>query len=114
MYAPPFPEKFIYLYVYDKIFLKKYQVIELESKELSYKLIDVLNKWDPFNVGEGEFDPEIADILQAVHDYDVADKIATRMQSVFEFSFGKLLPYNECLSIANTLLSIKNEDVCSL
>ncbi|MEH7441360.1 DUF1871 family protein [Bacillus sp. JJ1122] len=89
-------------------------MIELESKELSYKLIDVLNKWDPIDVGEGEFDPEIADILQAVHDFDDADKIAKRIQSVFEFSFENLLPYKECRLIANTLLSIKNEDVCSL
>lgn len=86
----------------------------MESRELSYKLIDVLNKWDPFNMGEGEFDPEIADILQAIHDYDDADKIALRIQEVFELSFEELLPYGECLSIANTLLSIKNEDVCSL
>jgi hypothetical protein len=89
-------------------------VIELESRELSYKLIEVLNKWDPFHVGEGEFDPEIADILQAVHDFDDAGKIAGRIQSVFEFSFEKLLPYKECLMMANILLSIKNEDVCSL
>jgi hypothetical protein len=114
MYAPPFPEKFKSNYLYDKIFLKKYQVIRLESKELSYKLIDVLNKWDPFNMGEGEFDPEIADILQAVHDYDDADKVARRIQSVFEFSFEHVLPYKKCLSVANTLLAIKNEDVCSL
>ena len=84
----------------------------MESRELSYKLIDVLNKWDPFNMGEGEFDPEIADILQAIHDYDDADKITLRIQEVFELSFEELLPYDECLSIANTLLSIKNEDVC--
>jgi hypothetical protein len=89
-------------------------VIGLESKELSYKLIDVLNKWDPFNMGEGEFDPEIADILQAVHDFDDAEKIAGRIQSVFEFSFEQVLPYKECLSVANILLAIKNEDVCSL
>jgi hypothetical protein len=89
-------------------------VIELESKELSYRLIDVLNKWDPFKLGEGEFDPEIADILQAVHDYDEADKIAHRIQSVFEFSFEQVLHYEKCLSVANTLLAIKNEDVCSL
>ena len=86
----------------------------MESKELSYKLIDVLNKWDPFKVGAGQFDPEIADILQAVHDHDEADKIAQRIQSVFEFSFEQVLPYQECLSIANTLLAIKNEDICSL
>ncbi|HAQ06897.1 MAG TPA: DUF1871 domain-containing protein [Bacillus bacterium] len=86
----------------------------MESKELNYKLMDVLNKWDPFNMGEGEFNPEIADILQAVHDLDDAGKIAERIQSVFEFSFEELLPYKECLSIADTLLSIKIEDVCSL
>lgn len=86
----------------------------MESKELTYKLIEVLNKWDPIQVGEGGFDPEIADILQALHDFDDADKLAKRIQSVFEFSFGKVLPYNECLKIATTLLAIKNEDICSL
>ncbi|WLR55778.1 DUF1871 family protein [Mesobacillus subterraneus] len=86
----------------------------MESKELSYKLIDVLNKWDPFKVGAGQFDPEIADILQAVHDHDEADKIAEKIQSVFEFSFEEVLPYEECLSMANKLLAIKNKDACSL
>lgn len=86
----------------------------MESKELSYRLVEVLNEWDPFNVGEGGFDPEIADIIQAVHDDDDAGKIAGKIQSVFELSFEELLPYKECLSVANTLLSIKNEDVCSL
>ncbi|WP_210365739.1 DUF1871 family protein [Bacillus sp. REN3] len=86
----------------------------MESKEFTYKLIAVLNEWDPFKAGEGGFDPEIADILQAVHDENDAKQVARRIQTVFEFSFEQLLPFGECLVIAEILLAIKNEDTCSL
>ena len=85
-------------------------------KELQANLqyVDVLSEWDPFRLTNGGYDTEIADTIQAIHELDDPDELARRIQSIYEFSFEKVIPIEECLKIASELLVIKANDTCSI
>ena len=85
-------------------------------KELqtSLQYVDVLNEWDPFHLKNGGYDTEIADTIQAVHELNNPTKLAKRIQAIYEFSFEKAIPMESCLKIAETLLTIKENESCSL
>lgn len=86
----------------------------MQFQQLNIQLVDTINEWDPFQIGEGNYDTEIADIVQAVHDLDDPNKLARKIQAIFEFSFEKLLPLAECKEVAVTLLAIKDGGTCAL
>ena len=78
------------------------------------QFVDVLNEWDPFKLKNGNYDTEIADTIQAIHELDNAEALAARIQSIYEFSFESIIPIQQCLKIANELLLIKDNDSCTL
>lgn len=80
---------------------------------LNVKLYEILYNWDPFLIGAGSYDPEIADIIQAVTELDNVTLLVKRIQEIFEFSFEKKPSTEECLKIAQLLLNLKNEESCS-
>ncbi|MFL6561664.1 MAG: DUF1871 family protein [Bacillus sp. (in: firmicutes)] len=82
--------------------------------QINLQYVDVLNEWDPFQLTTGRYDTEIADTIQAIHELDDRVKLAQKIQSIYEFSFEKLIPMEECLKIAKELLVIKANDSCSI
>jgi hypothetical protein len=89
-------------------------VNNLEIQEMHIRLVIALNEWDPFKMGFGQYETEIADVVQAVHTSDNEEKLATKIQEIYEFSFEELIPNDECRKIANRLLQIKHTGSCSL
>lgn len=85
-------------------------------KEIQTNLqyVDALNEWDPFQLKLGGYETEIADTIQAVHELEDPNKLAARIQAIYEFSFEKLIPMESCLSIAEKLLFIKANESCSI
>lgn len=86
--------------------------MQMQRKNL--QLVDILNYWDPFGLGHGGYEPEIADVIQAVHEIDHPTQLARKIQSIFEFSFEKVISLEECLKVANELLLIKSDGSCSI
>ena len=85
----------------------------MNSQEINLECVRLLNEWDPFSIGEGNYDTEIADILQAMHDVDLEDDLAASIQAIFEFSFEEKLPLEDCVAISRKLLSLKRNSSCS-
>lgn len=77
---------------------------------LNLKLYDYLLEWDPFEIGSDNYDPEFADIIGAVNYLEEIEELATKIQSIFEFSFERTIPMDVCLEKAKQLLQIKDED----
>ncbi|PLR82819.1 DUF1871 domain-containing protein [Bacillus canaveralius] len=86
----------------------------MQTQQINLRLVDVLNSWDPFHCGEGGYDTEIADVVQAVHDEDDANKLARKIQSIYEFSFEQIIQLDDCRKIAVALLEIKGQGSCSV
>jgi hypothetical protein len=78
------------------------------------QFVDLLNEWDPFQLENGSYETEIADTIQAIHELDEPDMLAKRIQSIYEFSFEKIIPLESCLKIAIELLLIKQSISCSI
>jgi hypothetical protein len=86
----------------------------MEIQEMHIRLVLALNEWDPFNLGFGNYETEIADVVQAVHTSDDEQKLANRIQEIYEFSFEEMIQIERCEKIAKELLVIKNLGSCSL
>ncbi|WP_425541803.1 DUF1871 family protein [Bacillus carboniphilus] len=67
-------------------------------------------EWDPF--GFGEYETEIADIIQAVHKHKDFNKLGKDIQLIFEHSFEKWLPLSECQEVAKELIHIREMSDC--
>jgi hypothetical protein len=103
-------------YVYVKIgsVKKKLGEEKMTNQEMNIEMIRVLNEWDPFQIGEGNYDTEIADCIQAVHDIDQTEALAGKIQSIYEFSFEEFIPMDKCKTISKKLLLIKESGACSI
>lgn len=82
--------------------------------QTNLKYVDILNEWNPFQLVDEGYEPEIADVIQAVHELDQPLQLAKRIQNIYEFSFEKVIPLDKCLEVANQLLAIKSNDACSI
>ncbi|WP_077214441.1 DUF1871 family protein [Bacillus dakarensis] len=86
----------------------------MEMLNTNLKLVKLLKEWDPLGYGEEAYDSEIADTLQAVHMLNDRDKLARKIQAIYEFSFEEIIPLVKCKQISVEMLAIKNEDSCSI
>ena len=82
--------------------------------QINLQFVDVLNEWDPFHLKKGNYDTEIADTIQAIFELDNPSKLARKIQAIYEFSFEKIIPMESCLKVADELLTIKENESCSL
>jgi hypothetical protein len=90
------------------------KIMEKSQLPTNLKFVDTLNEWDPFQLKNGSYDTEIADTIQAIHELDNPAILAKRIQSIYEFSFEKIIPMESCLKTAMDLLLIKNNSECSI
>jgi Domain of unknown function (DUF1871) len=86
----------------------------METATLNLLLADEVNDWDPFRLGGGFYDTEIADIVAAVHELDSVAELTRRIQDIFEFSFEEKLPLDECRKAASRMLVLKTESSCEI
>ncbi|KIL42587.1 DUF1871 family protein [Jeotgalibacillus soli] len=86
----------------------------MDIKEMNFKLVAILQDWDPFNMGEEAYDTEIADVVQAVHDMHHPSDLAKRIQAIYEFSYEQWIPLQECIKISYKLLAVKMEASCTI
>ncbi|MDP4085670.1 MAG: DUF1871 family protein [Bacillota bacterium] len=80
--------------------------------QINHQLVDALNEWDPFKLGYGNYETEIADVIQAVHEWDEILGLAKKIQVIYECSFEDFIPLDKCMEIANKLLMIKLTSSC--
>jgi hypothetical protein len=86
----------------------------MEAQQTNIQLMEILFKWDPLGYGEGSYDTEIVDVLQAVHIYDDEILLARKIQAIYEFSFEEIIPLKKCEKLAKQLLFIKNNSSCEI
>lgn len=74
--------------------------------------IQLLEKWDPFNIGEDSYDTETADVVAALQGIDDPSQLAKVIQQVYEHSFEQWIPFEKCVEISYKLIAIKFEAKC--
>jgi RNA processing factor Prp31 len=82
---------------------------------VNVRLMENLLQWDPLGYGVDAYDTECVDVVQAVHELDDINKLAKKIQDIYEFSFEEFIPLSKCKEKAVELMVIKNsEDSCTL
>lgn len=79
---------------------------------MNQKALETLQQWDPFRIGEENYDTESADVVAALQGIDDPTKLAKVIQRVYEHSFEVWIPFEECVSISYKLIAIKFEAKC--
>lgn len=86
----------------------------MEAQQTNIKLMELLLQWDPLGYGEGSYETEVVDVLQAVHLFDDEMLLARKIQAIYEFSFEEIIPLQKCENLSKQLLLIKNNFSCDI
>ncbi|MEC1178021.1 DUF1871 family protein [Metasolibacillus meyeri] len=84
----------------------------MENIEMNQKAVKVLEEWDPFQLGEGNYDTEAADVVAALQGIDDPSNLAKVIQAVYEHSYEQWIPFEHCVEMAYKLIAIKFEAKC--
>ena len=85
---------------------------ELETVEMNRKAGKLLEKWDPFGFGEGQYETEVAHVLAVLQGIDNPTDLAKNIQRIYEISFEQWIPIEKCVEVSYKLLAIKFEAKC--
>lgn len=77
--------------------------------EMNRKAMRILVEWDPFAIGEEQYDAEIGNVVGQLHLLDHPSDLAKQIQRIYEASFGKWIPLEKCVDISYKLLALKYE-----
>lgn len=84
----------------------------MDTIEMNRRAGELLKKWDPFSVGEEQYDIEVADVLTALQGMDHPTDLAKAIQRIYKFSFKQWIPIEKCVDVSYKLLAIKFEAKC--
>jgi hypothetical protein len=86
----------------------------MNAAKTNQTLLEMIQRWDPFGYGVEAYETEAVDVIQAVHECHDAYTLAKKIQSIYEFSFEQLIPFSDCMKLAEALLVVKHGAECSL
>lgn len=84
----------------------------MEESRAVQHMIDIVRKWDPFSRGEGFYETEPVDVVNAVYLYDDSLTLGKEIQAIYELSFDQTLSLSDCVNMADELLAIKEQSTC--
>ncbi|TWT05889.1 DUF1871 family protein [Planomicrobium sp. CPCC 101079] len=84
----------------------------MDTSEMNRRAGRILEEWDPFAIGTDLYGGEIAEVVGALHVLDDPSDLAKKIQSTYEFSFEKWIPFERCVEISYKLLALKFEAKC--
>ncbi len=86
----------------------------MENIEMNRKAIHTLEDWNPFNMDDFSYDTEAADVVAALQYIDDPSELGKVIQGIYEQSFERWIPIEDCINISYKLLAIKFKAKCIL
>lgn len=81
----------------------------MDASEMNRRAVVVLEEWDPFTIGTEGYDLEIVDVITQLQVLDHPSELAKEIQSIYEISFEKWIPLEQCVDISYKLIALKYE-----
>lgn len=81
----------------------------MEMSEMNRKAIRTMEEWDPFLIGSEVYTVEIGDVITHLYAIDHPSDLAKEIQSIYQKSFKKWIPLEQCVDISYKLLALKFE-----
>ena len=86
----------------------------MENSNLNRKAVQLLATWDPFQLGEESYETETADVVAALQGITETLKLAEIIQNVYEYSFERWIPLEDCLNMAEKLIALRHQASCEI
>lgn len=86
----------------------------MDITEMNRRAAQLLEEWDPFNLGEGQYDTEIGEVLANFQSIDHPTDLAKSIQMTYESSFARWIPIEKCMDLSYKLFAVKYEAKCTL
>ena len=71
----------------------------MNMQQMNLAIVNVLQEWDPFDMGKENYEIEIADAIFAVAEAEDISELATQLRAIYEFSFDEKLDVSEYLQV---------------
>lgn len=84
----------------------------MEIIEMNRKCVQLLLEWDPFKIGQNNYETETADVVAALQEIDDPSELAKIIQTVYEYSYEQWIPFEDCVTISYKLIAVKFEAKC--
>lgn len=84
----------------------------MDKSEMNRKAVRTMEEWDPFSIGGELYVTEIINVLAQLHVLDDPTDLAKQIQSIYQLSFKKWIPLEQCVDISYKLLALKFEAKC--
>lgn len=84
----------------------------MENMEMNRKCVQLLLDWDPFGIGQESYETETADVVAALQGIDDPSELAKVIQTVYEYSYERWIPFENCVAISYKLIAVKFEAKC--
>lgn len=81
----------------------------MDASEMNRRAAVVLEEWDPFAMGSQLYGAEIKEVLAQLHVLDHPSELAKQIQGIYEVSFEKWIPLEQCVDISYKLIGFKYE-----
>lgn len=81
----------------------------MDTVEMDKRALRILEGWDPFSVGMGEYGEEAANVIDRLHAIDHPSDLAKAIQGIYELSFKRWIPLEKCVEVSYKLLAVKYE-----
>ncbi|MGH2319442.1 DUF1871 family protein [Planococcus sp. SE5232] len=81
----------------------------MNTSEMNRRAVAVLEDWDPFAIGSELYGTEIEKVIVQLHVLDHPSELAKQIQSIYEISFDKWIPLEQCVEISYKLIAFKYE-----
>ncbi len=81
----------------------------MNTVDMDKRALWIMEGWDPFSVGSGEYKSEANDVINKLHELDHPSDLAKAIQGIYESSFKQWIPLEKCVDISYKLLAVKYE-----
>ena len=86
----------------------------MEIFELNREAVRLLEEWDPFQLGEESYAVEAADVVAALQSISDVEQLAAVIQTVYEYSFERWIPKEQCVHMAKKLIQLRHKMICNI
>lgn len=81
----------------------------MDTSEMNRRAEAVMEEWDPFAIGTEVYDKEIGKVVAQLQVLDHPSELAKKIQSIYESTFKKWIPLEQCVEISYKLIALKYE-----
>lgn len=83
----------------------------MDNVDIQRQVAHMLTEWNPLQLQEATYQTESTEVVKALQQTVDPSILGSQIQRIYEASFQKWLPIEECITTARKLISLKLTDM---